>query len=151
MALVYTPRPYPVMAQAAIDWVFSSKMQVQVAPLSPELFAWVTKDGAEFADRWDFTWKGEADEIHGSLMFLTSNTWRGQHRPERCFEVQGITVETYQTVFFDDEFSAQMVLVSGGRNRPRRCIGSKLANAPPMISLPASGQTWVLSASPGSW
>ncbi|MGB3703296.1 MAG: exosortase O [Anaerolineales bacterium] len=114
MALVYTPRPYPVMAQAAIDWVFSSRMQVQVDPLSPELFAWVTKDGAEFADRWDFTWNGEADEIHGSLMFLTSNTWRGQHRPERCFEVQGITVETYQTVFFDDEFTAQMVLVSGG-------------------------------------
>jgi exosortase O len=102
------------MAQAAIDWVFSSKMQVQVAPLSPELFAWVTKDGADFADRWDFTWRGEADEIHGSLMFLTSNTWRGQHRPERCFEVQGITVETYQTVFIDDEFSAQMVLVSSG-------------------------------------
>jgi exosortase O len=114
MALVYTPRPYPVMAQASIDWVFSSKIQVQVDPLSPELFAWVTKDGAEFADRWDFTWNGEADEIHGSLMFLTSNTWRGQHRPERCFEVQGITVETYQTVFFDDEFTAQMVLVSGG-------------------------------------
>ncbi len=114
MALVYTPRPYPVMAQAAIDWVFSPEMQVQVDPLSPELFAWVTKDGAEFADRWEFTWKGEADEINGSLMFLTSNTWRGQHRPERCFEVQGITVETYQTVFFDDEFSAQMVLVSGG-------------------------------------
>ena len=114
MALVYTPRPYPVMAQAAIDWVFSPEMQVQVDPLSPELFAWVTKDGAEFADRWEFTWKGEVDEINGSLMFLTSNTWRGQHRPERCFEVQGITVETYQTVFFDDEFSAQMVLVSGG-------------------------------------
>ena len=114
MALVYTPRPYSVMAQAAIDWVFSPEMQVQVDPLSPELFAWVTKDGAEFADRWEFTWKGEAHEINGSLMFLTSNTWRGQHRPERCFEVQGITVETYQTVFFDDEFSAQMVLVSGG-------------------------------------
>jgi exosortase O len=114
MALVYTPRPYPVMAQTTIDWVFSSKMQVQVDPLSPELFAWVTQDGAEFADRWDFTWQGEADEIHGSLMFLTSNTWRGQHRPERCFEVQGITVESYQTVFFDDQFSAQMVLVSGG-------------------------------------
>jgi exosortase O len=114
MALVYTPRPYPVMAQAAIDWVFSPEMQVQVDPLSPELFAWVTKDGAEFADRWEITWKGEAHEINGSLMFLTSNTWRGQHRPERCFEVQGITVETYQTVFFNDEFSAQMVLVSGG-------------------------------------
>jgi exosortase O len=114
MALIYTPRPYPVMAQAAIDWVFPSELQVQVDPLSPELFAWVTSGGAEFADRWDFTWQGNAKEINGSLMFLTSNTWRGQHRPERCFEVQGITVETSQIILFDDAFSAQMVLVSGG-------------------------------------
>jgi len=102
------------MAQAAIDWVFPSEMLVQVDPLSPELFAWVTSGGAEFADRWDFTWQGDAGKINGSLMFLTSNTWRGQHRPERCFEVQGIMVETSQTIFFNDEFSAQMVLVSGG-------------------------------------
>jgi hypothetical protein len=47
-------------------------------------------------------------------MFLTSNTWRGQHRPERCFEVQGINIETSQTIFFDEDFSSQMVLVSGG-------------------------------------
>jgi len=114
MALIYSPRPYPVMAQAAINWVFSTEIQVQVDPLSPNLFAWVTSSGAEFADRWDFTWVDNANEINGSLMFLTSNTWRGQHRPERCFEVQGITIETAQTIFFDDEFSAQWVLVSGG-------------------------------------
>jgi len=114
MALVYTPRPYPVMAQAAIDWIFPSELQVQVDPLSPELFAWVTSGGAEFADRWDFTWQGNAEEINGPFMFLTRNTGRGQHRPERCFEVQGITVETSQIILFDDAFSAQMVLVSGG-------------------------------------
>ena len=114
MALVYTPRPTPVMAQAAITWVFPSEMQVQVDPLSPELFTWVTGGGVNFADRWDFAWQGDASEIKGSLMFLTSNTWRGQHRPERCFEVQGITVETAQTILLDNEFSAQMVLVSGG-------------------------------------
>jgi exosortase O len=114
MALLYTPRPYPVMAQAAIDWVFPSEMLVQVDPLSPELLAWVTRDGAEFADRWDFAWQDNAGHIKGSLIFLTSNTWRGQHRPERCFEVQGIMVESSQTIFFGDEFTAQMVLVSGG-------------------------------------
>jgi exosortase O len=114
MALLYTPRPYPVMAQAGIDWVFPSEIQVQSDPLSPELFAWVTSSGAEFADRWDFTWQGDVEEVRGSIMFLTSNTWRGQHRPERCFEVQGINVETSRTILFDDTFSAQMVLVSGG-------------------------------------
>jgi len=113
MALAYTPRPQLVMAQAAIHWVFPSEMQVQVDPLSPQLRAWVTQDGAEFADRWDFNWQSDAGEIQGSLMFLTSSTWRGQHRPERCFEVQGITVEAAQTIYFSDDFSAQLVLVSG--------------------------------------
>ena len=114
MALVYTPRPHPAMAQAAINWIFPGGMQVQVDQMSPELYAWVTGDGATSADRWNFTWQGSAKEVHGSLMFLTSNTWRGQHRPERCFEVQGIEVENSQTILFDDEFSAQFVLVSGG-------------------------------------
>lgn len=114
MAVIYTPRPIPALAQTAIHWKFPTELQVQVDPLTPALFTWVTGDGAEFADRWDFTWQGDTSEINGSFMFLTSNTWRGQHRPERCFEVQGIMVEASQTVFFDDEFSAQMVLVSGG-------------------------------------
>jgi exosortase O len=114
MAILYTPRPQPVMAQAAIDWKFPSQLEVQVDPLSPELFTWVTGDGAVFADRWDLTYQNESGAINSSLMFLTSRTWRGQHRPERCFEVQGITIESAQTVYFDDAFSVQMVLVSSG-------------------------------------
>lgn len=117
MAIIYTPRPIPALAQTAIHWQFPADMQVQVDPLPPKLFIWVTQDGAEFADRWDFTWHGQFNQVDGSLMFLTSNTWRGQHRPERCFEVQGITIETGQTVFFDETFSAQMVKVSGGINQ----------------------------------
>lgn len=114
MALAYTPRPQPVMAQAAINWLFPSDIQMQLNPLSPELFAWVTEDGAEFADRWDFTWQGESDQVSGTLMFVTSTAWRAQHRPDRCFRAHDITVETSQTILFDDNFSAQMVLVSGG-------------------------------------
>ncbi len=114
MAVIYTPRPIPVLAQTAIHWRFPAAMRVQVDPLSPRLFQWVTQDGAEFADRWDFAWEDDSSKINGSLMFLTSNTWRGQHRPERCFEVQGITIENSRTVLFDDEFSAQLVLVRGG-------------------------------------
>jgi exosortase O len=114
MALVYSPRPQPVMAQAAINWVFSAELQVQANPLSPELFAWVTGDGADFADRWDFTWQGEHDQIRGTVMFVTSTTWRAQHRPDRCFMAHGITVESTQIILFDENFSAQFVLVSGG-------------------------------------
>lgn len=114
MALLYTPRPTPVMAQSAINWVFPTDFQVKIDPIPPKFFSWVTNNGAMLADRWDFTWEGDRTEIHGSLMFLTSNTWRSQHRPERCFEVQGISVESSHTIFIDDAFSAQMVLVSGG-------------------------------------
>jgi len=117
MALLYTPRPLPVMAQTAINWAFPPEMQVQVDPLSPELLAWVTQDGADVADRWRFAWQGDSDLISGSVMFITSATWRGQHRPERCFEVQGMMIEASQVVLFDDDFSAQMVLVSGGSHQ----------------------------------
>jgi exosortase O len=120
MAIVYAPKPQPVMAQAALDWTFPSDIQVQVDPLSPGLYAWVTNNGAMLADRWDFTWPDNTTGIKGSLMFLTSNSWRGQHRPERCFEVQGINVETSQTILFDDAFSAQLILVSGG---PQQATG----------------------------
>lgn len=114
MALAYTPRPIPAMAQAKIDWVFPSALQVQENPLSPGLYAWVTQDGAEFADRWDFTWQDEPSQASGKLTFVTSTTWRAQHHPDRCFEAHGITVESAQTVLFDENFSAQWVLVSGG-------------------------------------
>ena len=117
MALAYTPRPQPVMAQDSINWVFSPELQVQVDPLPPRLFAWVTKGGAEFADRWNFSWQGDSGEINGSMMFLTSKTWRGQHRPERCFEVQGIAVETSQTVLFDNDFTARQLIVTDGINQ----------------------------------
>jgi exosortase O len=117
MALVYTPRPIPVMAQATIDWIFPSEMQVQVDPLSPQLLAWITQDGADVANRWHLTWSSGENQIDGSVMFLTSATWRGQHRPERCFEVQGIMVENSQTVLFANDFSVQWVLVSNGSHQ----------------------------------
>jgi len=117
MALLYAPRPQPALAQSAMNWVFPAGMQVEADPLSPELFDWVTQDGAQFADRWRFTWQGEAGAVEGSMLFLTSTTWRGQHRPERCFEVQGVSIESKQAVYFDPTFSAQMLQVSSGFNR----------------------------------
>ena len=114
MALAYTPRPIPAMAQSGIDWIFPAALQVEIDPLTPQLLAWVTQDSVDIVDRWDITWHSDAESIHGSLMFITSTTWRGQHRPERCFEAQGITVENSQTVLIDPDFSAQWVLVSGG-------------------------------------
>ena len=114
MALLYQPRPQTASAQAAIQWVFPSEMLVQPDPLSPELFAWVSQDGADSADRWEFTWKDGEQSISGSLMLLTSDNWRGQHKPERCFEVQGQKVESTQTTMFGEDFPARRLLLSRG-------------------------------------
>jgi exosortase O len=114
MALLYQPNPHTVSAQATIQWALPKEMNAQADPLSPTLYAWVTQDGADFADRWYFHWQEGEQELHGSLMLLTSNTWRGQHKPERCFEVQGQKVESSYTVIFDEDFPARNLLLSSG-------------------------------------
>lgn len=114
MALLYTPRPQTAAAQSAIQWHFPADLQAESYPLSEALLDWVTKDGADSADRWHFTWQDGAKKLTGSFLFLTSNTWRGQHRPERCFEVEGLTVESSQTVMLAGDFSARFLRLSGG-------------------------------------
>jgi exosortase O len=114
MALLYQPRPQPVAAQAAVQWVFPSELQVHTDSLSPELFAWLTQDGVVFADRWQFNWGAEESSLSGDLMFITSDNWRGQHKPERCFEVQGQKVESVQTVMVAEDFSLRVLRLSRG-------------------------------------
>jgi exosortase O len=114
MALLYQPQPQTVSAQASIEWAFPAQMHAQPSPLTPELYAWVTQDGAEMADRWNFRWEDGESSTSGALMFLTSSTWRGQHRPERCFEVQGQKVESSQTVMFAEDLPARFLHLSRG-------------------------------------
>ena len=35
------------------------------------------------------------------MLVITSNTWRAHHRPERCFQVYGLTVENSYTILTD--------------------------------------------------
>jgi exosortase O len=115
MALLYAPRPQTASAQAAVAWAFPAALRVQASPLSPQLQAWATSGGAEAIDRWLFTWQGQGQPLAGSFLFLGSTTWRGQHRPERCFEVDGFTVEASQTVLFDPDFPARALLLRRGQ------------------------------------
>ncbi|MFZ6031001.1 MAG: exosortase O [Chloroflexota bacterium] len=114
MALLYTPRPQTVSAQAGVTWNFPDRLQLSAYPLSPGLYAWATSGGADSAERWNFTWQVDGHQVSGSFLFLTSDTWRGQHRPERCFEVEGLTVESSHTVMFPDDFPARVLEVSHG-------------------------------------
>ena len=61
---------------------------------------WIQQSGADTADRFTFNWTGDSGApVTGVLMLLTSHSWRGQHRPERCLEVFGFSVqESYTTL-----------------------------------------------------
>jgi exosortase O len=117
MALLYTPRPQTATAQAGIVWVFPQNLHLGPSQMSPELKEWAFSGGAEFFDRWLFDWSDGNAQRSGSLLFVTSSSWRGQHAPERCFEVDGFSLETSQTAMFDDDFSARFLLLKrpGGR------------------------------------
>jgi exosortase O len=92
MVLLYTPRPQPAAAAgSAAAWHFPSELVVQEWPLTDTETDWLSSDGAlpVTAARWHFEWRG----LRGSLLFVTSATWRAQHRPERCFTVYGLEVQ----------------------------------------------------------
>ena len=52
------------------------------------------RDGAESADRHRF----QLGDLSGSMILISSRTWRAHHRPERCFEVYGLNLEDSRTI-----------------------------------------------------
>ena len=54
---------------------------------------------------------------HGSLLLITSDTWRAHHRPERCFEAYGLTGRPVA------QHAAQRRFPSA-RGEPERCAGA---------------------------
>jgi exosortase O len=79
-------------------------------PLSPRELEWFSEGGAESVERLRFTW-GEAS---GSMILIPSRTWRAHHRPERCFEVYGLTVENWRTYLVTEEFPVRFLSLSYG-------------------------------------
>ena len=89
MAVVYTPRPLAAASPSPATWQFPAALSTQPLPLTPKERDWLMGDGAELAERWRFEWRG----LSGSMIVVTSRTWRAHHRPERCFEVYGLTLD----------------------------------------------------------
>lgn len=89
LALLYSPRPQPAAA-AAFDWEFPTELAVQAWPLTANEMNWLSAQGSlpVSAMRSRFEWR----ELHGSFLFITSDTWRAHHQPERCFTVYGLEV-----------------------------------------------------------
>ena len=115
MALAYSPKfePQSVAAASPPTWHFSDRILLQSAPLSAKEVDWIQQSGAETADRFTFDWSGGDDQpVTGALMLLTSRTWRGQHRPERCLEVFGLTVEESFSTLLAPDFPVRTLSLS---------------------------------------
>jgi exosortase/archaeosortase family protein len=110
MTLVYTPRPQTGLAQPPPVWEFPAGLVTEPLPLKPDEIEWLTRGGAESADRQRFKWRG----ITGSMILITSTTWRAHHRPERCFEVYGLSLDDSHTYLVTPDFPVRFVSLGDG-------------------------------------
>ena len=110
MALIYAPRPQTGLAQAAPTWAFPAELVTEPMPLRPDEIEWLTRGGAESATRLSFEWRG----VRGSMILIASDTWRAQHRPERCFEVYGLSLDDLHTYLVAPDFPVRFVSLSDG-------------------------------------
>ncbi|MDY7079202.1 MAG: exosortase O [Chloroflexota bacterium] len=119
MALIYTPRPQTGLAQPPPAWGFPAELATGPMPLRPDEIEWLTRDGAESADRLSFEWHTPDGErsIAGSMILVTSTTWRAQHRPERCFEVYGLSLDDSRTYLVAPDFPVRFVSLGDGDGR----------------------------------
>ena len=113
MAIIYAPRPQTGLAQPPPTWSFPAELIDQPMPLKPDEFQWLAREGAESADRRRFEWHG----ISGTMILITSKTWRAHHRPERCFEVYGLSMDNSRTHLVSAGFPVRYVSLGDGRDR----------------------------------
>ena len=113
MALLYTPRPQTGLTQAPPGWDFPAGLSVEPLPLKPDEYEWLTREGAESADRLRFEWRG----LSGSMILITSRTWRAHHRPERCFEVYGLSLDDSRTHLVTPTLPVRLVALGDGDRR----------------------------------
>jgi len=113
MAIFYTQRPQTGLTETARSFRFPADMITEHEPLTEQELWWLTKDGAESAQRHRFQW----GNISGSMLLITSRTWRAHHRPERCFEVKGLSVDDIQTYFVMDSVPIRHLSLGAGTER----------------------------------
>jgi exosortase O len=116
MSLLYTPRPQAtVLAQSGDGWVLPAGLLVEPQPLEPEEVEWLMHDGAEVANRFRFTWQGEEQTITGSVILISSTTWRAHHNPERCLMLYGLSLDDSHTHLVRPDFPLRFISLGGNR------------------------------------
>jgi exosortase O len=114
-ALLYSPHHQSLSAATPLVWQFPQELKTNSWPLTQRELDWLTSAGKErnvTAARWRF----EFNTLHGSLLFVTSNTWRAQHRPERCFTVYGLEVQETQPLMVENDFPVRWLHLGRGND-----------------------------------
>jgi len=116
MAIAYTPRPQTGLTQSPPIWTFPDPLVTEPMPLKPDEIEWLTREGAESAVRLRFEWRAPqtGDAITGSMILITSATWRAHHRPERCFEVYGLSIDGSRPYLVNSDFPLRLVTLGDG-------------------------------------
>jgi exosortase O len=104
LALFYSPTPEQASA-ASLEWRLPDELNARAWPLSPNELAWLSTDGAVSARRFRINWRGQ----QGSLLLVASQDWRAQHRPERCFTVYGLEIQSSQPGLAGADFPLRLL------------------------------------------
>jgi exosortase O len=148
MALVYTPRLETALAESPPAWEFPADLANEAWPLTAGELEWLSQAGITNAERWRFQWPGIRDSnigdvadaaagkagpgLSGSMLLVSSQTWRAHHRPEACLEVYGFTVDHSFTTLVTPDFPVRVLALEAEQ-------GEELATA--VYWLQSPGQT----------
>jgi exosortase O len=113
MAFLYTPKPLAATAYSTSDWQFPAELSAEPWPFTAQEQEWFARDSAGTAERWRFRW----GNLSGSMLVVTSTDWRAQHRPERCFEVYGLTIDNSSPYLVAPDFPMRLVSLGEGKKR----------------------------------
>lgn len=115
LSMLYAPRPATGLSGSPQSFAFPADLLLTPEPLKPDEQAWLEKDGADTAVRYRFDWRGHT----GSMILITSRTWRAHHRPERCFEVYGLTLHDSRPHLVTPTQPVRYVLLGDTAAEPR--------------------------------
>jgi exosortase O len=113
LVFLYTPRPESTAAQSIPTWRFTASLDVDTWPLTKGEVDWLASSGVEDAERWRFSWGGKT----GSMLLVSSTTWRAHHRPERCFEVYGLDINNSHAYLVAPDFPVRLLSLGKGGQR----------------------------------
>jgi exosortase O len=113
LLLLYVPRPPAAGAQLSAPWSFPNSLQAEPWPLTEAEMEWLGSTGALSGERWRFSWQN----VSGTMLFVTGNSWRAQHRPERCFEVYGLSVLDAHPYLASADFPLQLLTLGDASGR----------------------------------